>query len=194
VRTARLASILVAATATGLLLAACGGGTLAGDHPSSPGPQGAPASPAAAQAGGPSPNSTDYGTASLTGGCVLGIYDPGQNEFYQLIGLAHGSDISTGDTIAEAYQLTLADSPTAGAATVTGFTIGVYLNGKKLATTTEHLPARKLIPAGQVATFTEYPWGTSKARQGLAVGPFAAKGDPPADLAATCRLLRLDAR
>jgi hypothetical protein len=200
VRAARPAIILVAATAAGFVLAACGGGSgsgggsPAGHEVSSPGPQTETAAPGSTQADVPSPSSTRYGTARLTGGCLLGIYDQGQNEFYQLLGLAHGSDITTGETIAEAYQVTLADSPTAGAATVTGFTVAVYLDGKKLASTTEHLRAGKLIPPGQVATFTEYPWGTSSARQGLAVGPFAARGDPPANLAATCRLLRVDAR
>lgn len=195
-RTARPAIIFVIATAAGFMLAACGsgGGTSAGHRVSPPAPRTATTSPGSTQADGPSPSSTRYGTARLTGGCLLGIYDQGQNEFYQLIGLAHGSDIATGDTIAEAYQVTLADSPSAGAATVSGFTIAVYLDGKKLATTSEQLRAGKLIPPGQVATFTEYPWGTSSARQGLAVGPFAARGDPPANLAATCRLLHIDAR
>ena len=196
-RTPLAARILVIAAAAGFMLAACGsgggGGTPVG-HRSPAGLRTTTASAGPSQAVAPSPSSSRYGNASLTGGCVLGIYDRNQNEFYQLLGLAHGSDMATGDAISEAYQLTLADSPASAAATITGFRIAVYLDGKKLATTSEHLSPRKVIPPGQVATFTEDPWGTSRARQGLAVGPFAARGNPPANLAATCRLLRLDAR
>lgn len=198
-RTPRRASVLVTVTVTaaGFMLAACGsgGGTSTGHSVRSPGAATTPVSSAPAPGSDSSgPATPHYGPAHLTGGCVLGIYDQNQNEFYQLLGLRHGSDITTGDAIAEAYQLTLANSPGSRTATVTGFTIAVYADGKKLATTSSHLPAGKLIPSGQVATFTEYPWGSSRARQGLAVGPFAAKGNPPANLAATCRLLRLDSR
>jgi hypothetical protein len=200
VRSPRLASTLgtvavtVIVAAAGSVLAACGGGTPGSSPAESPNST-ATVSPAAAHnPDSPGPDSPSYGSAAVTASCVLGIYDESQNEFYALSGLAHGSDMATGDPVAEAYQLTMANGTRSKTATVNGFTVAVYASGQRLATTSEHLPARRLIPAGQSMTFTEYPWGTSADGRGPSVGPFAKGSNGAVNMAATCRLLRWNSR
>jgi hypothetical protein len=210
VRSPRLASTLgtvaaiVIVAAAGSLLTACGGGTTGSSPARSPNST-ATVSPAAAQNPGspgpgspgpdsPGPDSPRYGSAAVAASCVLGVYDESQNEFYALSGLAHGSDMATGDPVAEAYQLTMANGTGSKTATVNGFTVAVYASGKRLATTSEHLSASRLIPAGQSMTFTEYPWGTSADGRGPSVGPFARGSNGAVNTAATCRLLRWNSR
>jgi hypothetical protein len=196
-RSACVAAAIATAAAIGLagsLLAACASAPSASSA-SSPGESPrigtAPRSPAAGQHSvSTAPHSFRHGSTVVTASCLLGIYDQSQNEFYALSGLAHGSDMTPGDPVAEAYQLTLAVGAKSKSATVTGFTVAVYVSRKDAATMAEQLPARRLIPAGQSMTFTEYPWGTSTEGHGPSVGPFAKGKDGALNMAATCRLLR----
>ena len=101
--------------------------------------------------------------------------------------------MSTGDPVAEAYQLTMAVGTRSTTATVTGFTVAVYISGKNLATVADCQPISFRPDGsspGQSMTFTEYPWGTTAEGRGPSVGPFARGKDGAVNTAATCRLLR----
>jgi hypothetical protein len=74
-------------------------------------PRAAPgqAMPPTASGTGPAPVSTQ---ATISGNCVAGIYDITASQFYSMGDVANGSTTPSGDNIAEAYQLTLTDTPT----------------------------------------------------------------------------------
>ena len=86
--------------------------------------------------------------------------------------LARGATTGS-DTTAEAYQLTLINSPSSGTARVTGYAVVFYSGGQELTSDQQSLTTLAFITPGQSLTWTEYPWGTSPA-QGASVGPFAA--------------------
>jgi hypothetical protein len=123
--------------------------------------------------------------------CVAGVYDKTQNEFNALSGLVAGSDIAPGDVVAEAYQLSLADTSPSGAAKVAGFEVAFYAGGRRLGTQTTKLSPPSDIGAGKSVSWTEYPWATSSWGHGPSVGPFAEGNEGDVNSAATCRLVRL---
>ncbi len=177
-------SAAIAAALAPALLAACDASPVhsaaAGD--TSPAAPSTPASPSAAPA-------TVAG--KLTATCIAGLYNETQNEFYTMSGLVHGTDIATGNVIAEAYQLTLTSRATA-TVKVAGFSVAFYAGSRKLASVEQALPVAVPLGAGQTEVLTEHPWATSVAGQGASVGPFAAGEQGAVNTAATCRLVRWD--
>jgi hypothetical protein len=170
----------VAAAAAAASLAACSSSQAASGHEAT--------SPSRAPAVTATPTPTGVSAhAKVTASCVTGIYDQTQNEFYTMAGLANGSDISTGDVLAEAYQLTLSDTSSA-AAQVTGFTVAFYSAGRELTSNSETLAAPRTVGSGESVTWTEYPWGSSMSGHGASVGPFASGQDGAVNTGATCRL------
>jgi hypothetical protein len=130
-------------------------------------------------------------TGVISATCIAGVYDKTQNEFNALSGLAAGSDIAPGDVVAEAYQLSLSDTSSSVTATVAGFQVAFYADGRRLGSQTAKLRSPARIGAGKSVSWTEYPWATSSWGNGPSVGPFAEGKEGDVDSAATCRLVRL---
>jgi hypothetical protein len=130
-------------------------------------------------------------TGVISAACIAGVYDKTQNEFNALSGLAAGSDIAPGDVVAEAYQLSLSDTSPSVMATVAGFQVAFYADGRQLGSQTAKLSSPSHIGAGKSLSWTEYPWATSSWGNGPSIGPFAEGREGDVDSAATCRLVRL---
>jgi hypothetical protein len=126
---------------------------------------------------------------AIDGTCFTGVYDTTQNEFNSLAGLAQGSDISPGDTIAEAYQVQLANPSRSVAQKVTGFTVEFYAARRQLGSNSQRLAVPADIAPGASMVWTEQPWGTSVADHGPSIGPFATGNGGALDPAATCNLV-----
>ena len=137
----------------------------------------------------PAPAST---TATVTGSCVTGILDVTSGQFYSMSSYVHGDGYpAAGDTIAEAYQLTLTDTSPSATAAVTGFAVVFYSAGQELTSDSENLGSPTYITTGQSLTWIESPWGSETAgQQEPSLGPFAAGVVGAVNTAATCQLLQ----
>jgi hypothetical protein len=135
------------------------------------------------------PASRPTSTARLTGHCVTGLFDPTINEFFSMSDVTSGTGPAAGDTTAEAYQLTLDDSQSAGTAEVTSFAVAFYSGGQELTSDSENLNEPAFITPGQSLTWTEHPWGYSSSG-GASIGPFAAGQMGAIDPGATCELIQ----
>ncbi len=187
---AAMAAVVTAALLAGCDASAAAPPPAAGSHDTSPAASTSPTatiSPTASSAPAVSAVTTGDG---LTGACVTGIYDETQNEFYAMSGLVHGTDIASGDAIAEAYELTLTDTSARSAVRVTGFSVAFYSGSRKLTSAAQALTVPTVLQRGQSQTLTEHPWGVSVADHGASVGPFASGHLGAVNTAATCRLIR----
>lgn len=135
----------------------------------------------------PAPVSTQ---ATVSAGCVPGVYDITAGHFYSMTDLTSGMTTRSGDHMAEAYQLTLTDTSPSATAGVTGFAVVFYSGSGQELTSDQQTIGATFITPGQSLTWTEYPWGTSSAGQGASVGPFAAGETGAVDSAATCQLVQ----
>jgi serine/threonine protein kinase len=127
--------------------------------------------------------------AQVTGRCVTGMLDLDDNEFISMSNIAAGESLpSTAVGIAEAYQLTLTDSPSSGTAEVTGYAVAFYSDGQELTSDSESLNEPVFITPGQSLIWTEHPWGTYSPGE-ASVGPFAAGTVGAVDPGATCELI-----
>jgi hypothetical protein len=125
--------------------------------------------------------------AQVTDHCVTGTFDSSSDEFYSMSDITSGEGATSGDTVAEAYQLTLTDSQSSGPVEITGFAIAFYSNGQELTSDSESLDEPTFITPGQSLTWTEHPWGYSSG--GASIGPFAAGQTGAVDPGATCELI-----
>jgi hypothetical protein len=153
---------------------------------------GAPARVTAPPSPLPSTPAPPSSLATVTGSCVTGTYDVTSGQFYPMSSLTQGATGMTGgDTIAEAYQLTLTDTSASATAAVTGFAVVFYSAGQELTSDSETLDTPTYITPGQSLTWTESPWGTETAgQQEPSLGPFAAGEMGAVNTAATCQLLQ----
>ncbi len=186
---------VAAAVLTSALLAGCGAGAAAppkatASHDTTPVPSDSPTVPAVPATTSPPSVSAVSSAGGLTGACITGIYDETQNEFYAMSGLVHGTDIASGDDVAEAYQLTLTDTSARSTVRVTGFSVAFYSGTRKLTSADQTLSVPTVLQDGQSQTLTEHPWGVSVADHGASVGPFATGQLGAVNTAATCRLVR----
>jgi hypothetical protein len=170
-------------TVLGVIVALCG----CGSSSSSTTAQDAQITTAPTSQTQPSPVST---AATLTSTCTTGIYDQDNNEFYSMSDTDTGNTISAGDTVAEAYQITLTNN-SANTASVGGFAAVFYSEGLELTSDNETFGGPSFITPGQSLSWTEYPWGTYTAGENEASqGPYAAGQMGAVNTAATCSLVQ----
>jgi len=178
---------LLIASAIAVCMAGAG---VAGCSRQATGSHAAPPAPAASSAApSPAPSPVVVRQGILTATCWPGIYDKAQNEFYTIGSLAQGSDMEQGDPVSEAYQLNLSDVSPSQAASVTGFTVAFYADGRRLTAVTQPLAVVGKVPAGQSASWTEYPWGSYPLGSSASAGPFAGGKDGAVNPAVTCQLV-----
>jgi hypothetical protein len=101
------------------------------------------------------------------------------------------SGMSPGDTVYQAYQMTLTDDSST-AAEITGFSAVFYDDsGSETTSDTQNFgnqPA--FVEPNQSLTWTEEPWGYYTLGHGAATGPFTAGSTGAVDSAATCQLVQ----
>jgi hypothetical protein len=118
------------------------------------------------------------------------MLDLDDNEFISMSNIASGESLpSAAVDIAEAYQLTLTDSPSSGTAEVTGFAVAFYSDGQELTSDSESFNEPVFITQGQSLDWTEHPWDTYAPDEASA-GPFAAGTVGAVDPGATCELIQ----
>ena len=144
----------------------------------------APRSLAAHTALAPSPVSTQ---ATVRGLCMPGLDDETTDTFEVLTG---GINSSPGDTLAEAYQMTLTNTGST-AAEVNGFSAVFYdSSGDETTSDTQSFVNPTFLEPGQSLTWREAPWGTYTSGGGSAAGPYTAGTDGGVDSEATCQLVQ----
>ena len=125
--------------------------------------------------------------AAVSGKCAPGLYDQSTGIFYSM-SPGEMSGMSSGDTVDEAYQMTLTNTGST-AAEITGFSAAFYDgSGSETTSDTQTLLSPTFLEPNQSLTWTEEPWGGYMLGQGAATGPFTAGSTGAVDSAATCRL------
>lgn len=135
----------------------------------------------------PSPVPTQ---AIIKGLCMPGLLDESTNTFVVMSGVS-GDGFSDGDTVAEAYRMTLTNTGST-AAEVTGFSAVFYTGGNTETTSdTETFNSPTFLEPDQSLTWTETPWGSyTVANESPATGPFTSGEAGAVDISATCQLVQ----
>jgi hypothetical protein len=196
---ARLAGLGLLAVTAGTLLAGCGSPAVNLTHTASTPTASATSAPTTAPAPTPTIAPTQSATppavspvsdqAVVSGKCTPGLYDQTTGTFY-LISASQMSGTSPGDTVYEAYQMTLTNDGST-AAEITGFSAVFYdFSRRETTSDTENFDGPTFLEPNQSLTWTEEPWGSYALGQGSARGPFTEGSEGAIDSAATCQLVQ----